>query len=163
MGNNANIITQSSMGNLFNSRESNGRVSSQSPKNAQDRAAALAYNQLSGLNIVPETENHNYEYEIKNQTQVLPSRKDLNRDSRLFESNSPASAGRHHQEEPLGAQPFYQRAADQMRSVGASVNQVQAAFRLARRSLPKHAPMSEAAKNSEKELMLYRNRVLVDR
>jgi len=66
MGNNANIITQSSMGNLFNSRESNGRVSSQSPKNAQDRAAALAYNQLSGLNIVPETENHNYEYEIKN-------------------------------------------------------------------------------------------------
>ena len=63
MGNNANIITQSSMGNLFNS--SNGRVSSQSPKNGQDRAA-LAYNQLSGLNIVPETENHNYEYEIKN-------------------------------------------------------------------------------------------------
>ena len=61
------------------------------------------------------------------------------------------------------AQPFYQRAADKMRTIGTSVNQVQAAFHLARRSLPKHAPMSEAAKNSEKELMLYRNRVLIDR
>ena len=40
---------------------------------------------------------------------------------------------------------------------------MQQQFNMDRRSLPKHAPMSEAAKNSEKELMLYRNRVLIDR
>ena len=158
-GHTTNIHAHSSGGNLLNS--TNSRISAHSPRGVKRHPGG----HMSNLNIVPETEGsvggHNYDYNIQHQILGSPRRRTLNRQSGMFDkSNSPAGsvAGRN-SHQSFQAQQHKLRQASNRKT--AELKQLK--LEMEKRSLPKKMPLTSAQKQSEKELGLYRNRVLIDR